>query len=117
MPEITIDEEQMQQLITGAVLKTLDDKTKNDMIGQAIAHLISSSYGSGTVLMYAFKHAVEAAARTAIDEVLANSEVFQGRAKALIREALNSWLDETDKDPEKREAAARGLLRGIWDLR
>ena len=117
MHEIKIDDEQMQQLITGAVLKTLDDKTKNDMIGQAIAHLVSSSYGSDTVLMYAFKQAVEAAARTAIDKVLVNSEDFQDRAKALITEVLNSWLDETDEDPEKREAAARGLLRGIWGQR
>lgn len=114
MPEIKIDEEQMQQLIAGAVLQTLDDKTKGDVIAQAIALLTSQSYGSDSTLMYAFKHAVQEAARMTIAEVLANSEDFQDRIKALIQEALNSWLDETDTDPEKREAAARGLLRGIW---
>lgn len=120
--EVTVklaDDKAVQEAVSEAILRTLDETSRNTLIKDAIKHLMTpdpNGYPKGmSPLQQIFHRAVDRIATKTIEESLDQDTELVGKLKELHREAVNKIFDDPDtrKDiVEKHAAALRKAITG-----
>lgn len=99
MSEIKIPDDQMQQIVSAAILSTVTEENRETLIKQAIASLLApstSSYDMGkSQLQSAFSRAVQQKAGSIINEMIAPGSQLYDKITELIKDAtMKAFNDE-----------------------
>lgn len=101
---LNIPEEQMKEFVSEAILRTIDDKTRDTLIAEAMRYLLTKEsnrgYGTGrSPLQEAFDYALINVARELVRDMLTADEKVMGALRAVIVTATEKALvvkrDET----------------------
>ncbi|MGW5518493.1 hypothetical protein [Nocardia africana] len=99
---ININEAEINQMLGKAILESLSEESRNQILTDAIAHLntVSSGYGSdrSTPLQRAFREGVTRVTNSLIEDLLKESEHYQ-RIRAEVA-AMIAQFPAVDSDPE-----------------
>jgi hypothetical protein len=114
--EIKVDGAMLHDVVSAAILRSLDERQREDMIKAAIASLLTpkDSYGGSrraTPLQDAFFSAMRTVAERICTETLANDAAVAVRIKALIAEALERVL--VDKRENMIDKLAVAIAAGL----
>ena len=109
MGGITIPEEQMSNFVSQAIMQSLDEKTRNEMITSAIQNLLTvqptTQYGSKnkSLLIEAFERAAQQECLRIVREQMETNEKFQDALGKVIGDAFNLWVEKEDKSELSRK--------------
>lgn len=116
--KIELNEEHMKQMVSEAMLRSLDDKAREALIAKAMAYLMTpqeDTYGrkKNSILQDAFQNAMYTAAQVVARELLTNDAGVQQKIRDLLNEALVKAF-ETDREATVMNLAGtigRALVR------
>ena len=114
------DSESLKAIMSEAILRALDDATRERLIREAIAYLIAPQepYGGGfgkkrpSPLEEAYKGAVESYARRTAHEMLESDETVKAQVKGVLHEAMERAFVTHREATVQRVADA--LAEGLW---
>jgi hypothetical protein len=114
--KIELNDEQLKATIGEAILRSIDEKTREALIKNAIEHLLAPTQGSsyekshGSLLEKAFKEQVTWTAQQLIREMLDSDDALKSRIKALISAAAEKALLNEKLVENLANAVQRALL-------
>lgn len=113
------DSESLKAIMSEAILRALDDATKERLIKEAIAHLLAPqppAYNGAprrpSPLEEAYKWAVETYAKRTAHEMLEKDEALQAQVKGLLNEAMERAF--TKHREATVERVANAIAEGLW---
>lgn len=112
MANINLPEDQMQQIVSAAILQTVTAENRDILIKDAITRLItpeSSGYGKKlSLLQIAFNNAIHAQAEKIIADTLDTDEQIKTLIKDIVTEAFDKAFNS-----EKRESLILSMASSI----
>lgn len=116
--EMKLDAEVMKDVVSSAILKSLDDEQRNHLIQGAITHLLTPQstgnyYGNKNVspLTDAFNHAVEKVANKIATDMLENDPQVRLKIQELIVAAFDKVFNDNREQTVSKIADA--VVKGM----
>ena len=114
--EIKLDDVKFHEVFTAAIMQTLDENKRNELIKGAIQALMSKkndSYSSKTMLQDAFEWALRDVAQQQIKDFLSTDKTVTDAITNLIKDAVTKiTTDSRDKTVSK---IAEQIISGLYD--
>jgi hypothetical protein len=115
---IKLEDGKIREAVTEAVLRSIDENSRNTLIEAAIAHLLTPSkdgYNKGTSpLQIIFNQAIERVASSEMEKVMATEESsLRIRIRVLHEEAVKRVFDDVEARAKIVETVATGIRRAI----
>jgi len=113
--KIDLDQNMLQDVVSAAIMQSLDETKRNTMIQGAIKHLLNPEQGSygrrESPIEQAFRLAIHSVAERVARDMLENDQRVSDGIKMLLSEALDNLLvTNRDKTVEKlADAIAAGM--------
>ena len=117
--EIKLDENNLKELVSEAILRSLDEGQRNTLIQGAIAHLLTppaaTSYDRkpASPIQAAFNNALYQVANRVAAEMLTADTEITAKVKSLLVDAVDRLANETRETTVNRIADA--IRRGMTD--
>ena len=117
MVEMNLDSEALKTVVATAILEQLTPEKRDDLIKQAVVHLIDPpekerGYGARetkTPLQAAFDHAAAGIARDVIQEFLAKDSQTRAKIEAVVQKGILKAFEE--RAVETSDAIASAVVR------
>lgn len=110
---LNMDKDKLNEIVTKAIMDSLDAKTKENVIAQAVAFLNKPKEGGyydpkWTPLQDAFNRAVEVVARDVSIEMVRNDPQLRAKIKELLDKAISKVMEKSDD--EVANTLARSII-------
>lgn len=113
------DSDGLKSIMSEAILRAVDEKTRDTLIKQAITYLLAPGepiYQGGkkrpSPLEESYKYAVESYARRMAHELLEQDEGVKAQVKGLLQEAMErAFVTHREATVER---VAKALAEGLW---
>ena len=111
--------DELKSIMSEAILRAVDEKTRDALIKQAIAYLLAPqepAYRGAerrpSPLEEAYKWAVESYAKRMAHELLEQDEGVKGQVKGLLQEAMErAFVKHREATVER---VAKAIAEGLW---
>lgn len=110
--ELKLDTDQMQVLVSKAILDSLTPDSREALLANAIRSLLdpkANKYGEKSVIQGEFEQAAARVARSTIEDMMRVDTSFTTKIRSLFADAVAKALDQ----PDKREALVEKLAGAI----
>lgn len=116
--QVKLEDAKIREAVSEAVLRSLDEGSRNSLIEAAIAHLLtpaSDGYRKGTSpLQVLFNQAIESVASSELEKVMAAEDsMLRMRLRALHEEAARRVFDDMDARQKIVDKVANGIRCAI----
>ena len=113
--ELKLDSENLKVVVTAAIVESLGEDGKNELISSAIAHLLEDHKNHGrvtgkTVLQWRFDEAVAHAAQEIATELL-KQEPWSTKLNELVKEGFDKALEDAEESIRTR--ISNGITRAL----
>lgn len=112
------NDESLKAIMSEALLRAIDQETRDRLIKEAIVHLTSppanTSYGARrpSPLEEAYRWAVDAYAKRTAHEMLEKDETLQAQVKSLLNEAMErAFVTHREATVER---VSNAIAEGLW---
>ena len=95
--DLKVDTNEMRELIGEALLRAIDEKSREALIQEAIRSLLQrdgSSYDRKSAIERAFSYAAQAIAQKTAESMLANNAEFKAALEGMVAEAASKVVGE-----------------------
>jgi hypothetical protein len=114
--DLKVPDEQMKEIVSTAIMRSLDEKARETLIADAIKYLLTPQPGRGhwdtgrSPLQDMFREAVASCARDMVRDHIKSNCGFSAQVQEVVAQAATKLFTDKDKLVDKvAEAIERGL--------